>query len=53
MNSKLKQKYLHEELEVPEEVEEPGSNIPVIRPPISFPKLPENVQIPEYPEERG
>ncbi len=42
-----------EELEVPEEVEEPGSNIPVIRPPISFPKLPENVQIPESPEEKA
>lgn len=42
-----------EELEVPEEVEEPGSNIPVIRPPISFPKLPENVQIPESPEKKA
>jgi predicted regulator of Ras-like GTPase activity (Roadblock/LC7/MglB family) len=38
--------------EVEEEIKELGRSIPVIRPPISFPKLPENVKIPESPEER-
>ena len=43
--------------EVPEEetqeIEEPKSGIPVIKPPISFPKLPENVEIPDGDKERS
>ncbi|WP_414469449.1 roadblock/LC7 domain-containing protein [Methanobacterium sp. ACI-7] len=37
---------------VEKEIEEPKSRIPVIKPPISFPKLPEDVQIPESGEGR-
>ena len=36
-----------------EEIEEPKSSIPVIKPPISFPKLPENVEIPAGNKERS
>ncbi len=36
-----------------EEIEEPKSSIPVIKPPISFPKLPENVEIPAGDKERS
>ncbi|MEN4017272.1 MAG: roadblock/LC7 domain-containing protein [Methanobacterium sp.] len=38
--------------EVYEEIKKPESSIPVIKPPISFPKLPDTVQVPEDPEER-
>lgn len=38
--------------EVYEEIKKPESSIPVIRPPIPFPKLPDIVQVPESPEER-
>ena len=41
------------EVEIVEEVKEPETRIPVIKPPISFPKLPEGVQIPEDPEGRA
>ena len=36
-----------------EEIEEPESSLPVIKPPISFPKLPENVEIPAGDKERS
>lgn len=42
--------------EVPEEIqeiEEPKSSIPVIKPPISFPKLPENIEIPAGDKEKS
>ncbi|WP_342458045.1 roadblock/LC7 domain-containing protein [Methanobacterium sp.] len=43
--------------EVPEETqedtEEPKSSIPVIKPPISFPKLPENIEIPAGDKEKS
>jgi predicted regulator of Ras-like GTPase activity (Roadblock/LC7/MglB family) len=46
-----------DEIEIPEEIveeiKEPETRIPVIKPPISFPKLPEDVQIPEDPEKRA
>lgn len=46
-----------EELETPEEeveeIQEPETKIPVIKPPISFPKLPEDVKIPEDSEGRA
>ncbi len=41
------------EVEIPEEIEEPESSIPVIKPPISFPELPENVEIPEGDKEKS
>lgn len=48
---------IEEEIEVPEEIieeeKEPETHVPVIKPPISFPKLPDDVQIPENPEERA
>lgn len=37
---------------IEEEIEEPTISIPVIKPPISFPKLPEDVQIPESEDGR-
>ncbi|WP_424355265.1 roadblock/LC7 domain-containing protein [Methanobacterium sp. MBAC-LM] len=36
-----------------QEIEEPESSIPVIKPPISFPKLPENIEIPAGDNERS
>ncbi len=36
-----------------EEIEEPKSGLPVIKPPISFPKLPENVEIPAGDKEKS
>ena len=36
-----------------EEIEEPKSNLPVIKPPISFPKLPEDVEIPAGDKEKS
>lgn len=48
---------IEEEIETPEEIIEeekgPETRVPVIKPPISFPKLPDDVQIPENPEERA
>ena len=43
-----------EELEISEEItdEELESSVPIIKPPISFPTLPDVVQIPENPDER-
>ncbi len=35
------------------EVEEPGPTIPTVRPPISFPSLPEHVEVPDDPEKRS
>ncbi len=37
----------------PEEIEEPESSLPVIKPPISFPKLPEGVEIPTGDKEKS
>jgi predicted regulator of Ras-like GTPase activity (Roadblock/LC7/MglB family) len=37
----------------PKRVPEAKSSIPIIKPPITFPKLPENVEIPEDPEKRA
>ena len=42
-----------EEVEIQEELEEPESSIPVIKPPISFPKLPEDVEIPAGDKEKS
>ncbi|MGB9978465.1 roadblock/LC7 domain-containing protein [Methanobacterium sp.] len=39
--------------EIGEEIEEPGSKLPVIKPPISFPELPENVEIPSGDKEKS
>ena len=45
---------LETEVEVAEtEVEEVKPIIPTVRPPISFPSLPENVEVPEDPEKRS
>jgi hypothetical protein len=56
---------VQEEIETPEEkleeareeetqeIEEPKSGIPVIKPPISFPKLPENIEIPAGDKEKS
>lgn len=41
------------EEEILEEIEEPKSSIPVIKPPIAFPKLPENVEIPSGDKEKS
>jgi predicted regulator of Ras-like GTPase activity (Roadblock/LC7/MglB family) len=42
-----------EEAKIQEELEEPESSIPVIKPPISFPKLPEDVEIPAGDKEKS
>lgn len=39
--------------EIEEEVQEPSTPLPVIKPPISFPKLPENVKIPVDNKEKS
>ncbi|MBP2046616.1 roadblock/LC7 domain-containing protein [Methanobacterium aggregans] len=36
-----------------EEIVEVKSSIPIIKPPITFPKLPDNVNVPEDPQERA
>ncbi len=36
-----------------QDIEEPESSIPVIKPPISFPKLPENIEIPAGDKEKS
>jgi len=51
LETKLKEIEPQEELE--EEIPEPSSPLPVIRPPISFPKLPEDVTIPQGEEEKS
>lgn len=38
---------------IQEEIEEPESSLPVIKPPISFPKLPEDVKIPSGDKEKS
>ena len=42
-----------EEVEIQEEIEEPENSLPVIKPPISFPKLPEDVGIPAGDKEKS
>ena len=42
-----------EEVEIQEEIEEPENSLPVIKPPISFPKLPEDVEIPAGDKEKS
>jgi len=41
------------EVEAQEEIKESEGTLPVIRPPISFPKLPEDVKIPDGDEEKS
>jgi predicted regulator of Ras-like GTPase activity (Roadblock/LC7/MglB family) len=41
------------EVEAQEEIKESEGTLPVIRPPISFPKLPEDVRIPDGDEEKS
>ena len=58
ISEKVKEEISEENLEeVPEEetqeMEEPEIGIPVIKPPISFPKLPENIEIPAGDKEKS
>lgn len=51
---KISEEDLEEVLEEnQEDTEEPKSGIPVIKPPISFPKLPENIEIPDGDKEKS
>ena len=58
ISEKVQEEILEENLEEAQEeeiqdIEEPESSIPVIKPPISFPKLPENIEVPAGDKEQS
>ena len=53
LESEVKIEEVHPQEEIEKEIKESHTPIPVIRPPISFPKLPENVKIPAEDKEKS